>query len=56
MSTRQTLRNYLSSIGRPDVSAISYASDITTGLNGTALDEGDDLGIDGGLGLLDGDG
>jgi len=46
MSTRQTLRNYLSSIGRPDVSAISYASDITTGLNGTALDEGDDLGID----------
>ncbi len=46
MSTRQTLRNYLSSIGVPGASAISYASDNTSGDSSIALDEGDDLGVD----------
>jgi len=46
MSTRQTLRNYLSSVGIAGVSTISYASDIADGINADKLDEGDDLGVD----------
>ena len=46
MSTRQTLKNFLSDRGLPSVNTISYNNTITSGDSPVLLDEGDDLSFD----------
>lgn len=46
MSTRQTLKNYLSDRGLPGVNTISYNNTIASGDSPDLLDEGDDLSVD----------
>lgn len=46
MSTRQTLKNYLSDRGLPSSDTISYNNSITSGDSPVYLDEGDDLSFD----------
>ena len=46
MSTRQTLKNYLSDRGISGVNTISYNNTVTAGDSPDLLDEGDDLSFD----------